>query len=350
MATARKLPSGKWRVRLYIKGHDPEYVSFTSDGTDRTEKNTVEKRATEYKEMWERTQQKPTDMTVGEAIDEYIANRSAILSPSTIRGYKRDRNRYLQGIMGIKLVALTQPEVQNATNADARKISPKTIRNIHGLLSATLAEYRPDFRLKTSLPARKKKAKEYAPKDEDVRRLIKATQGKRLQKAIILGSCVTMRRSEISAVMPEDFDTEKHQLTIQRAMVQDDNNKWVLKDPKTYESTRVADVAPEVMDALLVGAVPGQRLVGLMPGTITGLFCELRKTLGIKIRFHDLRAYSASVQHALGVPDEYIMKQGGWSSDHVMKKIYRRAMEERAKEAAEKTSAHFSSLLESEDV
>lgn len=38
-------------------------------------------------------------------------------------------------------------------------------------------------------------------------------------------------------------------------------------------------------------------------------------------RFHDLRYYSASIMHAIGVPDVYIMERGGWSSDKTLKKI-----------------------------
>ena len=42
--------------------------------------------------------------------------------------------------------------------------------------------------------------------------------------------------------------------------------------------------------------------------------------------FHDLRHYCASVQHALGVPDAYIMQRGGWGNDRVLKEVYRHAL------------------------
>jgi len=349
MATARKLPSGKWRVRIYIKGHDPEYLSFTSDGTDRRAKTEIENQATEYKLSWEKKRKNPFDLTTGEAIDRYIENRSAVLSPATIRGYKYDRGHYLQRLMDIKLVDLTQDIVQIEINEEAKTHSPKTMRNVHGLLSAVLAEYLPDFRLRTNLPAPIKKVNQYAPEDDDIKKLLIATKGKRLQKAIILGACATLRRSEISALRPEDIDEKNNQIIVQRAVVLDDKKKWTFKGTKTYESARIVDVSPEVISALLDGAKPEEPLVGLVPDSITNLFCKVRNSLGIDMRFHDLRAYSASVQHALGVPDVYIMKQGGWSTDYVMKKIYRRAMEKRAKEASEITNKHFDGLLNTGD-
>ena len=36
-------------------------------------------------------------------------------------------------------------------------------------------------------------------------------------------------------------------------------------------------------------------------------------------RFHDLRHYAASTMHAIGVPDQYIMQRGGWSSGKTLK-------------------------------
>jgi len=40
-------------------------------------------------------------------------------------------------------------------------------------------------------------------------------------------------------------------------------------------------------------------------------------------RFHDLRHYSASIMHAIGIPDQYIMRYRGWGSNAVLKAIYR---------------------------
>lgn len=68
-----------------------------------------------------------------------------------------------------------------------------------------------------------------------------------------------------------------------------------------------------------------------------------------EIRFHDLRHYSASIQHALGIPDAYIMQRGGWQTDGVLKSVYPHAMSDRQEEMNTRTNAHFSELCNTKD-
>lgn len=61
-------------------------------------------------------------------------------------------------------------------------------------------------------------------------------------------------------------------------------------------------------------------------------------------RFHDLRHYSASIQHALGIPDAYIMQRGGWKNDGVLKQVYRHTLEEKTAEMNRKVNGYFENL------
>ena len=66
------------------------------------------------------------------------------------------------------------------------------------------------------------------------------------------------------------------------------------------------------------------------------------KKLNIRhFRFHDLRHYSASIQHALGIPDAYIMQRGGWEDDTVLKSIYRHAMDQEQDNMNKKANIYF---------
>jgi integrase len=59
------------------------------------------------------------------------------------------------------------------------------------------------------------------------------------------------------------------------------------------------------------------------PDTITKRLIELKKTVGIDIRFHDLRHYFASTAAILGIPDIYTADLGGWQRDgRTMKAVY----------------------------
>ena len=83
------------------------------------------------------------------------------------------------------------------------------------------------------------------------------------------------------------------------------------------------------------------------PNTLCKVFKRVTDSLDIPhFRFHDLRHYSASIQHALGIPDAYIMQRGGWSSDRVLKAVYRYAMDDQTKEMNEKANAHFAELYD----
>ena len=61
-------------------------------------------------------------------------------------------------------------------------------------------------------------------------------------------------------------------------------------------------------------------------------------------RFHDLRHYSASIMHAIGIPDQYIMRRGGWGSDTVLKAIYRNTLDDYQQKFADQTNAYFENM------
>ena len=64
------------------------------------------------------------------------------------------------------------------------------------------------------------------------------------------------------------------------------------------------------------------------------------------MRFHDLRHYQASILHALGVPDKYIMQRGGWTTDSTLKNIYQHTMADKQKEFDDIAIKHFDSIIE----
>lgn len=65
------------------------------------------------------------------------------------------------------------------------------------------------------------------------------------------------------------------------------------------------------------------------PNRLNDHLKEIQKRLGLPhFRFHDMRAYFASKAHAIGIPDKYIMANGGWSSDYILKRVYRRTMDD----------------------
>ena len=86
-------------------------------------------------------------------------------------------------------------------------------------------------------------------------------------------------------------------------------------------------------------------LVKMHPGGVTKKFGQFLEKAGIPhFRFHDLRHYSASIMHAIGVPDQYIMKRGGWKSDNVLKKVYRNTIDAEDRKFIDKVNSHFEGM------
>lgn len=128
---AQKLPSGNWRVGLMVDG---KRISITEPT-----KKAAESKAAAIKAGM-KAEATPASLTVGKAIDLYIASKDSVLSPSTIAGYKRQRQNTLQSLMDVPVASLTQEAVQVAVNAMARDKSPKYVKNAYGLLTAALVK------------------------------------------------------------------------------------------------------------------------------------------------------------------------------------------------------------------
>ena len=87
------------------------------------------------------------------------------------------------------------------------------------------------------------------------------------------------------------------------------------------------------------------RVVKCTPNQLTRRFQRAIQFSGLPhFRFHDLRHYSASFMHAIGIPDSYIMERGGWQTDNVMKTVYRHTLNDRVKEMNRKVNAEFNTL------
>lgn len=111
---------------------------------------------------------------------------------------------------------------------------------------------------------------------------------------------------------------------VSKTMVLDTESKWIIKAPKSYAGDRYVTVP--IFVAKKFEQLDSDR-IEVTPNEITNRFKTILKNSGLPhFRFHDLRHYNASVQHALGIPDAYIMQAGGWGNDQVLKEVYRHAL------------------------
>lgn len=331
---ARKLPSGRWRAQAYLGTVDgkKKFKSFTADT-----KKEAEFLAADY--LHNRDKYLSADCLVSDAIDRYITTRKSVLSPSTYREYRRSQKHDFDIVNDYSISALTSDVVQIFINTLSASKAPKTTKNIYGLFISSVRSVNPSANFRITLP--QSQPVEYSiPTDEDVKKLLELADPV-LKKAIILASVGTLRRGEIAAL--DYADIKDNTIHVHADVVKDINGKWVLKPvPKTSESDRYVTFSVAVIEKLGTGT---GRIVPLNPRQISARFRTIRKKLGLSCRFHDLRHYSASIMHALGIPDQYIMARGGWSSDATLKAVYRNVLEDKNKEFSDRVNDHLDGLL-----
>lgn len=336
MAKAKKLSSGSWRVQVFshyeiVDGvKRPRYRSFTAPT-----KAEAELQASSF--ATDKKRYSRANLTVSEAVTKYIQAKESVLSPATIRTYEQIAKTHLTTIGPVMIDMVTNADLQNWISKLSVKLSAKTVKNVYTLVTSAISLYT-EKSFRVTLPARQ--PKQYnIPTDADVALLIKESRPD-LKVAIVLASC-GLRRGEICALKYADILRDFSAIYIHSDMVLDKNKKWIHKDmPKTSDSVRSVELPPEVIQMLGDGD-PDDYVIRSTPAAISDAFARLRTRLGMSCRFHDLRHYSASIMHAIGIPDQYIMQRHGWSSDTVLKSVYRNTLSDKSNQFTHLTNDYF---------
>lgn len=335
MATAKKLPSGNWRVNLYV-GKDENgkriYRSFTAET----------KREAEYlSAQYNLKRKEKPEMTVGEAIDSYISAKENVLSPTTIGGYRNIRKNQMQDLMNIPISKIDNLQIQICVNNEAKRLSPKSIRNMHGLLASALKMYMPEFTVNTTLPSKEHKIKDL-PSAEEV---IKAIKGTDVELPALLALWLGLRMSEVRGLRYKDISDGN--ITVQNVRIKFGGKVIEKSKAKTYNSTRKIKL-PESITELIPEGRPDDYIVSIPPCTLYKHFVKIIKDkTGKDMTFHDLRHLNASVMLMLGIPDKYAMERGGWSTNSTLKSVYQHTFSEKREEADDKINNYFSEILNS---
>lgn len=344
MAKAKRLPSGSWSCQAYshtitVNGKQKRvYERFTAP----TRKE-AEYMAAEFQMNKSRRTSSET-MTVAQAIESYIDSKSNILSPSTVKSYRSLQKNHYQQIGDIPLKKLTRQMVQREFNLYAASLSPKTCRNLRGLLSAALGMYFPEFNLKISMPEKEKK-EILIPTEAELRCMLSCARNTPLYLPILLAFSMGLRRGEICGLRWKDIDFEKHTLHVHTSLVENEHKEWVEKPPKSYSGNRVLDIPSFVYNDLksMCPKNKQERITDLLPKNITNLFPGFLRRSGLpRYRFHDLRHYYASVMLANNVPDKYAMKRMGHSTNSMIKNVYQHIITQKDQEVSVVMNQFFS--------
>lgn len=341
MATAKKLPSGRWRCLVYA-GNDATgkriYESFTADS---------KKAAQLAAAQWEQERKRrPEDLTVTEACKKYIEAKTGVLSPSTLRVYTAMLPAL--GALGeMSLRALDSYKVQRWITEQAQTVSAKTVKNRYSFFLASVSMFG-DFRFDVSLPVVPRL--EYdLPTDEDIKAVLAycSPSGTKpcmdLWIALQLSRNHSLRRSEMCGLSRSDL---KGNLLHVHNVVVRSSDGWTQKDiPKTDVSNRYVMLSEPLLGVLKQF---DDKFISLSPGALAD---RLRRAIaGVnranperrikEFTFHDLRHSFAAHAALLGVPDVYTAKLGGWSpASPIMKNVYQNTFRDELKKQAEKLNS-----------
>ncbi|MBP3704784.1 MAG: site-specific integrase [Clostridia bacterium] len=311
---ATQLPSGSWNVRMRIKGQD---ISITRP----TEAQAVAE-AMAIRAGLKQPDVMQKNITLANAMDNYIALYRGTLSASTIRGYRYIRDHRFQHLMPLSIMHISREQWQAAIDRESRAVKPKTVKNAWGLVTAVLTDNGlriPDVKL----PQMVKNEHDFLSA-EQIKVFIDAMHGQPGEMAALLG-LHSLRRSEILDLTWDDIDLQRHLIHVRGAAVFGEDHKVVhQKTNKNITSRRDVPIMIDRLEELLATAPrPSKYIVTCNPNTISPQVNRVCAAAGLPlIGAHGLRHSFASLAKHVGMPEETAMKIGGWKDYTTMHKIY----------------------------
>ena len=338
---ARKLDSGSWFIQLRLGG---ESISVTA----RTEKDCIkEAQLLKAAHLAGKREALPNNnsITLGQAMDKYIASRDNILSPATVRGYNTIRNNRFQSEIDTPIKKIK--DWQTVCNVEAALCSAKTLKNSWGLVKSVL-RYAGYTAPKVTLAQVVKTERPWLEPDQ-IPLFQKAIEGDSCEIQMLL-ALHGLRRSEICAVNSWDkIDLNSDLIHIRGSVVPDKNHRLIQKKTnKNTDSRRTIPIMIPRLKVLLVLARESESpIIDKHPHTIwkhVNKACVNAELPEVGIQ--GLRRSFASLCYYLGLSERETMELGGWSDAETMRKIYIHLAKNAKVKAENKVSEFFNNANE----
>lgn len=252
-----------WEAR-YTAGYDPGTgKQIQRSITGKTQKEVAKKLKEATTAIDEGTYTAPSKMTVGEWLNIWTAEYLGGVKPRTVDSYKTIvKTHLLPGLGAIKLESLAPHTIQSfynslaAPNKTRSALSPKTIKNVHGILHKALQQAMANGYIRNNatepciLP--KITRKEITPLDESqITAFLQAIKGHRYEMLFITALFTGMRESEVCGLMWDCVDLSRGTITINKQLqkVRGSGGEYVLAPTKNGKS-RTITVAGYVVKVL----------------------------------------------------------------------------------------------------
>lgn len=326
--TIEQLPSGSYRIRQQIDG---KRYSATVDH-EPSESECILILAQMVKDIPSLS----IDGTLSQCIGGYLSSKSNVLSPSTIREYNRLKGQYSPILLDMQVKDITLPILQNEVNRYAQNHAPKSVANFSGFLTSVCRFV--GLNVDSPTLPQKTRSDAYIPTKNDIKKICEYFKGSEYEVGILL-SIYGLRRSELCALTLDDLDGNI--LTINKALVENQDKQWVVKTTKTTDSTRQIIISDYVANLIRQQGFIYKR----SPGQLYEQLSNAQQRLGIPhFPLHKMRHFFASYMHDMGYSPKQIQQAGGWKTPRVMETVYQHALD--MESAQRKMSDDILSLTE----
>lgn len=369
--TIRERSPGTWQLRVYLgrdgQGKPIQIGRFFRGGKRQAQAEL----ARLLMEVEHRNASLEGPVTVAELLERWLEHITPLREPGTVRGHRTCAQAVIAELGRVRLTKLGAQELDRAyARWLATGLAPATVRRYHSVLAAALHQAR-RWGLITQVvtdlasPPPKRSRPPTVPDPSAVQKLVVAAEEENpmLAMAIVLAAITGARLGELCGLRWSDIDLDSNVLHIRRAVKHGlDKRELVVGPTKTHQDRkvsldpsalallashrqRVEGWASQAGVSLLEDAyvLPGGPAWGfdptggepVKPNTVTSAFARLAQRHGVKVRFHDLRHFSATQLIGAGVDIRTVAHRLGHADPSTTLRVYAHALAERDREAAE---------------
>lgn len=256
--TIRKRADGRWEGK-YTLGYDPKTGKLIRKSVyGKTQKEVRLALSKIVSEMDSGTYAEPSKMKVSQWLDEWLTSYTMNIKPATRSAYKEHIRVHIKPSLGdIPLKQLSTRDIQQLyTNLlKERELSPKTVRNIHGVLHRTLEQAKLLGYIRVNpadaavTPRMEKKQVETLDA-EDIGKFLAAIRGTKYEYPLFVAVFTGLRQGELLGLTWDCVDFEHGMLLINKQHNRVKGDTEFRFASLKNDKARVLTVADEVIDVL----------------------------------------------------------------------------------------------------
>ena len=357
----------------YTEGFDPGTgKQIQRSITGKTQKEVAQKLKAATAAIDAGTYKAPCKMTLAQWLDIWVAEYLNNLKPLTQQNYSKQAQKHLKPALGAaKLEALDTHTIQkfyNSLSASGR--SPKTVKNIHGILHCALQQAIANDYIRNNPADACKLPKVVKPEikplePEEISRLLKEAQKDDYCNLFTVAMFTGMRQGELLGLSWDCVDFQTGIITVKQQLQCTDGH-YFLETPKSGKNRTILP-APIVMDALRSQQQRQQREQALAGGiwdnkfnlvftdasgkylvrrTVVKHFKKISQRAGISddARFHDLRHSFAVTSLYAGDDIKTVQANLGHATAQFTLDVYGHVTQKMRQDSADRMQKFFEQL------